>query len=172
MGRQKPTKAWGSRAGKRQRSYARAWAHSVPALSAPVGVAPSPVILRRIADCYPMVQIRWDWRPRRRTFVLWEKSTAGDWVVIQDIPRGHPIDQRIIDHLALCDMAMHGGQGIIDAVDAMGEKVRRERIAEGRRFAATDWDRILWAAQKDAVERDSVPYNVRTNVPAQIVRSA
>ena len=143
----------------------KAWANSVPASKAPPGVAPSGSFLRTLKERFPTVQVRWDRRPRRRCFVLWEKTRSNRWEIIQDIPTGSPLDQRVIDHLTLCSMAAQPGmQAIISAVDEQQSKMVKKRTDKSRKHEC-DWDRVLWAARREARDALSVPMGVFSQVP-------
>ena len=150
---------------RRLSGYERAWAQSVPAEQAPLGLAPSAFFLRGLLERYPEVMLRWDRRPRRQCFVLWEKTRRGDWVVIKDVPKGHPLDQRLYDYLALCDLAQHGGiQNILNEVDERfeaGKEAKKVRDGAGK----TDWDKIMWAGKRDLREAESTPYGLFGQVP-------
>lgn len=151
---------------RKKPTFARAWAASVPALDAPPGLAPSVSFMRALHDRYPEVTIRYDRRPQRRCFVLWEKTRTGHWVVIKDVPRGMGIDRRIIDYLNLCDMAKSPSvQAIINKVDQRAAELKRKRVERSKRKHQVDWDHIMWAATKDAAEAESYPMGVFSQVP-------
>ena len=141
------------------------WANSVPALDAPLGFAPSAPFMQRLAERFPTVSLRWDKRPNRRCFVLWEKTRSGRMAVIQDLPKGVIPDQRVIDHLTLCELATKPGyQSIINAVDQQSAKMTEERKRKAQKKEC-DWDRVLWAARKEARDKLSVPMGVFSQVP-------
>ena len=104
----------------------------------------------------------WDRRPFRRCFVLWEKTSKGTMVAIKDVPKAMGWDMRIFDYLALCDIASKPGmQAVLDAIDKR-EDARKERNAP---VSNCDWDKVLWAAKKDAAEAESYPMGVHVQVP-------
>lgn len=148
-----------------RRDYRKAWAASVFIDQAPAVIQPPPSFWRELSTRFPEIVVRFT--PERQCVTLWEKTRAGDLVVIQDLPKGQPLDRRVIDHLALCDIARHPGvQAVIDAVDAQAEKVAAEVAYESRRRNAPDTERVLWAARKDLSEATGMPLGVRVQVPA------
>ena len=141
------------------------WANSVPALEAPPGFAPSVPFMQRLAERFPTVSLRWDKRPNRRCFVLWEETRSGKMVVIQDLPKGTSPDQRVLDHLALCELATKPGyQSIINAVDQQSAKMTEERKRKSQKKEC-DWDRVRWTGRKEARDKLSVPMGVFVQVP-------
>jgi hypothetical protein len=143
----------------------QAWRASVSCEHAPCGLAPDPVFLRKLSDLFPTVVIRWDKRPSRQCFVMWENTKSEGWIVIQDLPKGTRLDQRVLDHLILCDMSTQPGmQSIIDKVDAEDERIKMEPINN----STTDWDRVMWGAQKDFADATGRPMGVRVPVTVDI----
>lgn len=144
-----------------RRDYGKAWSGSVPAEQAPSDLAPKASFMRLLSDRYPTVAVRYDPRPSRRCFVLWEHTRAGDWVVISDIPSGVPLE-KTFDYLALCDLAKQPSfQKILEDMDAREEA----RLNEERPPDKTDHERILWAARKAYGEEMSRPMAIQSVVP-------
>ena len=86
-------------------------------------------------------------------------------VVIQDLPKGTSPDQRVLDHLALCELATKPGyQSIINAVDQQSAKMTEERKRKSQKKEC-DWDRVLWTGRKEARDKLSVPMGVFVQVP-------
>ena len=104
----------------------------------------------------------WDRRPFRRCFVLWEKTRHGHMVVLKDVPRAMGWDQRLLDYLALCDIASKPG---IKSVLAAIDKREDERKARKAPVSNCDWDKVMWAAKKDMSEAESYPMGIHVQVP-------
>ena len=148
----------------------KAWDASVPAIDAPPGFAPSQAFMRSLSDRFPEVHVRWDNRPRRGCFVLWEKTRSGRWAIIQDVPKGHPLDNRVLDHLTLCRLAQQPGiQSIIERCDETFESKRQAKIEKETKHK-TDWDKVMWHAKKLARDELSTPTGVFSQVTADLKR--
>ena len=104
----------------------------------------------------------WDRRPFRRCFVLWEKTRHGHMVVLKDVPKARGGDQRLLDYLALCDIASKPG---IKSVLAAIDKREDERKSRKSPVSNCDWDKVMWAAKKDMSEAESYPMGIHVQVP-------
>ena len=86
--------------------------------------------------------------------------------VIQDVPKGHPIGQQLLDHLKLCSLAARGGmQNIIDSVDEMADRAREAEIAKAKQ---PDPERLLWGLRREFRDVLSVPLGVNVQVPKSL----
>ncbi len=143
------------------------WKSSVPISHMPV--SPPGYILRRLRELSPLLSLRWN--PRLNQVSIWQ-AHPGDPDALpmlvqfpggRYLPWGPIVDERVIICLAAGDRRKYALPTQADEV--IENKEKKTKAAEEKAYAGTDPEALLWSAQRQIGEMNSVPLGVQSFVP-------